>query len=165
MMAISWPVRGSWRSAAKREAPARQIAPPAARIGSATSDSPSERRQRTASTPHAATADPTYHLLLCGPTNTWSPDATTHITTTWPGLVSTHWLSHDHARGVLHDPDGTALRRLGTGTGTGTGTDTAAHYLIRPDGHLAYRDGGTNLAGVHSYLTRWLINPTPKPPR
>jgi hypothetical protein len=31
----------------------------------------------------------------------------------------------------------------------------AAHYLIRPDGHLAYRDG-TDLAGLRAYLSRWL---------
>jgi hypothetical protein len=31
----------------------------------------------------------------------------------------------------------------------------AAHYLIRPDGHLAYRDG-TDLAGLRAYLSHWL---------
>jgi len=44
----------------------------------------------------------------------------------------------------------TALRRLGL-----TPTDTT-HYLIRPDGHIGYRAGGTDLTILTGYLPRWL---------
>ena len=52
--------------------------------------------------------------------------------------------------GALHDPDGQALRRLGL---------TAAHtaqYLVRPDGHVGYRAGGTDATQLARYLRRWL---------
>jgi hypothetical protein len=44
----------------------------------------------------------------------------------------------------------TALRRLGLGP-----NDTA-HYLVRPDGYIGFRAAGTDLAGLHAYLRRWL---------
>jgi hypothetical protein len=59
------------------------------------------------------------------------------------------WIS-DFRTGGLHDPAGTALARLGCRP------DRAAHYLIRPDGHIGYRALGAGLAGLHHYLTRWL---------
>ncbi|HEU5470622.1 MAG TPA: hypothetical protein VFV67_08210 [Actinophytocola sp.] len=102
------------------------------------------------STLHTATAAPTYHLLLCGPVPAWNSDAAEQMHTAWPGLITTHRLSHQPAHGVLCDPAGTALRRLGSDPNTPT------HYLIRPDGHLAYRNRGTDLTGLHPYLTHWL---------
>jgi hypothetical protein len=63
-----------------------------------------------------------------------------------------HLTTNAHHPGALHDVTGEASRRLGT-------TDTsAAVYLIRPDGHVAYRDRG-DLAGLHAYLSRWLNRP------
>ncbi|HET9144429.1 MAG TPA: hypothetical protein VFO68_34060 [Actinophytocola sp.] len=108
-----------------------------------------------ASTLHAATRAPTYHLLLCGPHTAWNSDAAEQLRTAWPGLITTHRLSHQAAPGVLHDPDGTALRRLGTDP------DTPTHCLIRPDGHLAYRNRGTDLTGLHTHLTHWLTATVP----
>jgi hypothetical protein len=35
------------------------------------------------------------------------------------------------------------------------GVDRAAQYLVRPDGHIAYRCGGTEPGGVERYLARW----------
>jgi len=32
----------------------------------------------------------------------------------------------------------------------------AAQLLVRPDGHIGYRAGGTGVAGLHRYLKRWL---------
>jgi 2-polyprenyl-6-methoxyphenol hydroxylase-like FAD-dependent oxidoreductase len=103
---------------------------------------------------HAATAGPRYHLLLCGPMSAW------RTTTAGPdrdaGLVAVHHLTRETVPGALHDPDGTALRRLGLDPAG----RHAAHYLIRPDGHIGYRAGGTDLSGLHAYLTRWLPGAT-----
>jgi hypothetical protein len=46
-----------------------------------------------------------------------------------------------------------ALRRLGASV-----TD-AVQYLVRPDGYIGYRAGGSDLAGLHAYLRRWLPEP------
>ncbi|HEX6676130.1 MAG TPA: FAD-dependent monooxygenase [Actinomycetes bacterium] len=104
---------------------------------------------------HAATAAPSFHLLLCGPVPSW-PAPATSVPERHAGLVAVHHLSREPAPAVLHDPDGTALRRLGLDP---AGTRTA-HHLVRPDGHVAYRAGGTDLAGLHAYLARWLPGAT-----
>jgi hypothetical protein len=64
------------------------------------------------------------------------------------GLLAVHRLARMPAPGVLGDPHGQALARPGV-------TDTA-HYLIRPDGHIVYRNAGTDPGGVERYLARWL---------
>jgi hypothetical protein len=51
---------------------------------------------------------------------------------------------------VLRDPRGRARLRLGVGGGH------AAHFLVRPDGHIGYRAQGTDLTGLGDYLRRWL---------
>jgi 2-polyprenyl-6-methoxyphenol hydroxylase-like FAD-dependent oxidoreductase len=105
---------------------------------------------------HAATAATGFHLLLCGPTTAWQPTTTA---SPWrkAGLVTIHHLTRQPIPGALHDPDGTALRRLGLHPAG----QHPAHYLIRPDGHIGYRAGGTDLTGLHTYLTRWLPGTTP----
>jgi hypothetical protein len=50
--------------------------------------------------------------------------------------------------GALHNADRQAFARLGV--------EQAAHYLIRPDGHLAYRASGTDLDGLQRHLAHWL---------
>lgn len=49
---------------------------------------------------------------------------------------------------VLLDVDGSAGRRLGV-----RGT---AHLLVRPDGHVAHREHGSDLTGLAAVLSRWL---------
>jgi 2-polyprenyl-6-methoxyphenol hydroxylase-like FAD-dependent oxidoreductase len=85
---------------------------------------------------------PGFHLLLCGPPQRWS---TTSIVD-----VAVHRLSRTPAPGTLTDAGGTAMRRLGVRG------DGAAHYLVRPDGHVAYRAAGVDLTGLLAYLDRWL---------
>jgi hypothetical protein len=59
-----------------------------------------------------------------------------------------HHLTREAAPAVLEDVDGQVFARLGV--------DGTAQYLIRPDGHIGYRCGGDDLAGLQRYLARWL---------
>jgi hypothetical protein len=61
-----------------------------------------------------------------------------------------HHLTSDVGSGTLHDHTGVALRRLGVDD------SRPAHFLVRPDGHIAFR-GGTDLSGVRAYLGRMII--------
>jgi hypothetical protein len=69
----------------------------------------------------------------------------------WSGLLAIHQLTKDTTPGTLHDQDGTALHRLGLEP------HHAAHYLIRPDGHIGYCADGTALAGLDHYLDQFLV--------
>jgi 2-polyprenyl-6-methoxyphenol hydroxylase-like FAD-dependent oxidoreductase len=97
---------------------------------------------------HEAIAAPAFHLLLCGSPVDWDGDDVAALRDRYAGLVATHRLAREAAPGVLHDVDGTAFARLGV--------DRVAHYLVRPDGHVGYRSGATDLRGLERYLARWL---------
>jgi 2-polyprenyl-6-methoxyphenol hydroxylase-like FAD-dependent oxidoreductase len=99
---------------------------------------------------HRVLATPGWHLLLCGPPDAWPAQATTQLRQRYPSLLTVHHLTAQNAPGALHDPDGQALRRLGL-----TARHTA-QYLIRPDGHVGYRAGGTDATELARYLGRWL---------
>ena len=99
-----------------------------------------------------ALATPTYHLLLCGRADHWNNDELAHLSERYAGLVTVHRLAGqataDVTADVLHDARGEALARLGVAN--------AAHYLVRPDGHIGYRSATTDLRGLERYLARWL---------
>ena len=95
-----------------------------------------------------AVAAPSFHLLLCGPTDGWDADDLAAVQERHGGLVALHRLASEAAPGVLHDLDGQAFARLGVAG--------AAQYVVRPDGHIGYRSGGTDLGAVERYLARWL---------
>ncbi len=99
---------------------------------------------------HRALAVAGWHLLLCGPPDAWAAQTMTQLRERYAGLVAVHHLTVHNIPGVLHDPDGQALRRLGL-----TARHTA-QYLIRPDGHVGYRAGGTDTTELARYLGRWL---------
>jgi hypothetical protein len=89
-----------------------------------------------------------FHLLLCGAQSDWDRERLAGLRERYQGLVAIHRLTREAAPGVLHDSDGTALARLGV--------DQVSHYLVRPDGYVAYRCAGSELLGVERYLARWL---------
>jgi 2-polyprenyl-6-methoxyphenol hydroxylase-like FAD-dependent oxidoreductase len=99
---------------------------------------------------HRAMAGAGWHLLLCGPPDAWPAQTTTQLRERYPSLLTVHHLTAQNTPGALHDPDGQALRRLGL-----TALHTA-QYLVRPDGHVGYRAGGTNATELARYLSRWL---------
>jgi 2-polyprenyl-6-methoxyphenol hydroxylase-like FAD-dependent oxidoreductase len=90
---------------------------------------------------------PACHLLLCGPVEAWAAEQLAALSDRYGGMVTVHRLAREAATGDVHDVDGQAFARLGV--------DRAAQYLVRPDGHIAYRSGGTDLGGAERYLARW----------
>jgi FAD binding domain len=102
-----------------------------------------------------ALAAPRFHLLLCGGLGDWDAGQLTAVGARHREVLTVHHLTHEAAPGALHDVDGQAFVRLGV--------EQAAHYLIRPDGHVGYRAAGTDLDGLQRHLAHWLPNPTPHP--
>ena len=102
-----------------------------------------------------ALASPGFHLLLCGRSGGWDPGQLAAVRDRYAGILAVHHLTREPAPGALQDVDGQALARLGV--------EQAAHYLVRPDGHVGYRAAGTDLQGLQRYLARWLPNATPPP--
>jgi 2-polyprenyl-6-methoxyphenol hydroxylase-like FAD-dependent oxidoreductase len=105
------------------------------------------------STLHRALAGAGWHLVLCGPSDAWPAQTLTHLAERYPSLLTVHHLTGQNAPGALHDPHGQARRRLGLTT------RHTAHYLVRPDGHIGYRAGGTDTTKLARYLSRWLPGP------
>jgi 2-polyprenyl-6-methoxyphenol hydroxylase-like FAD-dependent oxidoreductase len=95
-----------------------------------------------------AAATPAYHLLLCGSVESWNSDQLLGLREHYDDLVAVHLLARDATPGVLHDARGEAFDRLGV--------LQTAQYLVRPDGHIGYRSGATDLRDLERYLARWL---------
>ena len=103
-----------------------------------------------------ALVGPGFHLLLCGPSGVWHPSQLTSLRHRYPDLLAVHHLTREATTpGTLHDLDGQVFARLGV--------DSSAQYLVRPDGHIGYRCGGDDLAGLQRYLTRWLPTTPSRP--
>ena len=97
-----------------------------------------------------ALAAPGFHLLLCGLPGDWHPSQLAALRHRYPDTLAVHHLTREAAPGALHDLDGQVFARLGA--------DSSGQYLVRPDGHIGYRGGGDDLAGLQRYLMRWLPN-------
>ena len=97
---------------------------------------------------HEALVAPAFHLLLCGPTADWPDDQLSAMQERYGALLAVHRLTREPGRGILLDPSGKTLAGLGGGR--------AAQYLIRPDGHIGFRNGGGDTLGTERYLARWL---------
>ena len=98
---------------------------------------------------------PGFHLLLCGPPSDWHTGQLTTLRHRHSDTLAVHHLTRTATPGALQDRNGQAFARLGI--------DGTAQYLIRPDGHIGYRAGGDDLAGLQRHLARWLPNTTSRP--
>jgi 2-polyprenyl-6-methoxyphenol hydroxylase-like FAD-dependent oxidoreductase len=99
---------------------------------------------------HRALAGPRYHLLLSGPPHRWPAPHPGVLDSGYAGIVEELRLTREPGPGALHDVSGDAHQRLGLDRAA------AAHHLVRPDGHIAYRAAGTDLTGLRDHLARWL---------
>jgi FAD binding domain/Aromatic-ring hydroxylase, C-terminal len=136
-----------------RNSPAVQESPGAPRAGPRAGDRlPDARivRDGRPSWLHQALTAPAFHLLLCGPATGWPVDRVAVMRERHGALLAVHRLTLDAEAtpGILLDPSGQALARLGA--------QKATQYLVRPDGHIGYRSGGTDTLGAERYLARWL---------
>ena len=134
-----------------RRSPAVEEGEPALRRGPRAGDRLPDARIRSDSRAvwlQEALGPTGFHLLLCGEHGDWDEESPAALRERYRGLVVVHRLTREAATGVLHDPDGTALHRLGV--------EGAAQYLVRPDGYIAYRCAGAETLGLERYLARWL---------
>jgi 2-polyprenyl-6-methoxyphenol hydroxylase-like FAD-dependent oxidoreductase len=102
---------------------------------------------------HQVTAEPGWHLLLCGPAEAWPIAQINHLRTHHARVLSVHQLTTEDTPSALYDRQETAAHRLGTTH------QRIAQYLIRPDGHVAFKAGGPHLDQLVGYLRRWLAIP------
>ena len=97
---------------------------------------------------HEALATPRFHLVLCGPPQIWDKPQLAALKQRFDDLMDVHEVNTEFVAGGLRDPDGALLDQLGA--------HPNAQYLIRPDGHVAYRSADADLAPVAQHLARWL---------
>jgi 2-polyprenyl-6-methoxyphenol hydroxylase-like FAD-dependent oxidoreductase len=112
--------------------------------------------------PHASNASrapsaptrrpPVFRLLLCGPAAHWPAARVREFAAHWAHLVE-----------VEHRPHAprsrwSAAARTAATSGRHPGN---AQYLVRWDGYVGYRAGGTDLAGVAGYLRALGADPAP----
>jgi 2-polyprenyl-6-methoxyphenol hydroxylase-like FAD-dependent oxidoreductase len=95
-------------------------------------------------------AGPYLHLLLCGPPDAWDPERIAELAAQYADLLHIQYLTWRPVPDVLVDTSGGALARLGV--------DDAGQYLVRPDGHVAFRCPGRDLRRVMQYLERWFVS-------
>jgi 2-polyprenyl-6-methoxyphenol hydroxylase-like FAD-dependent oxidoreductase len=92
-------------------------------------------------------SSPHLHLLLCGTPEGWDRARLAELVARHAGLLTVDNLSPSNAPGALVDRGAGALSRLGV-----PGIHHAAQYLLRPDGHIAFRCAGRDLVAVARYL-------------
>src|SRR5690606_11033803 len=96
---------------------------------------------------HEATIGPHLALLLCGDPDVWNSARLAALRVRHPDLLRVYHVDRRAAHNVLVDATGEAFEMLGV--------RSSAQYLIRPDGHVAFRCGGHDLGGLETYLTEW----------
>ncbi|MBX0300170.1 FAD-dependent monooxygenase [Cryobacterium sp. 1639] len=101
---------------------------------------------------------PVFRLLLCGPAGNWPAARVREFAANWAHLVE-----------VEHRPDAPRSRWSAAPRAAATSSRRpgTAQYLVRWDGYVGFRTGGTDLAGVAGYLRRLGARPrsAPETPR
>jgi 2-polyprenyl-6-methoxyphenol hydroxylase-like FAD-dependent oxidoreductase len=86
---------------------------------------------------HDILRNPGFHLLLSGDTTRWYSPALDSLAASYPGLLTVHLVAPTTLLGPRQP-------------------EHLAQYLVRPDGHVAYRAAGADLTGLNDYLAAWL---------
>jgi 2-polyprenyl-6-methoxyphenol hydroxylase-like FAD-dependent oxidoreductase len=98
-----------------------------------------------------AVVGPHLSLLLCGDPRSWNDAALASLLERHSGLIKLHRLVRQAFPTALVD-DGRALALLGVGD--------LAQVLVRPDGYIAFRCGGSDLDALTRYLAEWYPDPS-----
>jgi 2-polyprenyl-6-methoxyphenol hydroxylase-like FAD-dependent oxidoreductase len=94
-----------------------------------------------------AVASPHLHLLLCGCRSAWRVEQLDDLEQRFANLLVVKAVGHADDGTPLVDVTGQALRQLGV--------QDHAQYIVRPDGHIAFRCAGTDLSAATAYLETW----------
>ena len=97
---------------------------------------------------HEVLRAPGFHLLLCGPPGAFDRQAVADLVHGTEVPLRAYQVARRPAPGVLADPSGSVLGRLGGGA--------TAIYLVRPDGYVGFRSAGPTLDGLARHLHRTL---------
>jgi 2-polyprenyl-6-methoxyphenol hydroxylase-like FAD-dependent oxidoreductase len=95
---------------------------------------------------------PSLHLLLCGDLAQWDQTAVSALAAEYAPALIVRYLTRSDMPGALVDASGETLSRLGL---HGSDGETAAQYVIRPDGYIAFRCAGAGLQSLMEYLSSW----------
>lgn len=96
-----------------------------------------------------AVIGPHFTLLVCGDGHPQHEEVA-ELLDEYSGALEIRRCSLQADVGALVDTSGSTLDLLDGRQG--------AHYLVRPDGYVAYRARGADLRGLRSYLRRWLVS-------
>jgi hypothetical protein len=105
---------------------------------------------------HDLLTAPAFHLLLCGPAGGWDDEPIQRLTAAHEDVLRVRRLAPPGSGpkpGTAVAADAAGWRRLGV--------RKTAHLLVRPDGHLAYRQQDTDLTNLTEFLAQWLSTPRP----
>ena len=91
---------------------------------------------------------PKFHLLLCGPLESWDDAGVAQIERTYGDLLSVRHLVRCGPAPQIADATGAAHALLCVRAG--------AQYLVRPDGYIGYRSAGLDIGGAARYLAQLL---------
>jgi hypothetical protein len=93
-----------------------------------------------------AVVGPHLSMLLCGDLVSWNDAALASLLERHDGVIKLHRLVRQERPAALVD-DGRAFALLGV--------SDLAQFLVRPDGYIAFRCGGSNLDALARYLADW----------